>query len=243
LTELYNASNAALEIYTLRDTAYWQFLLEAQRYPVWMIGGAGADQPIGYLCQTPLAGGKSVRVIESVVLNAGVGLALLQHLATVSAGEIQIGWPPSSRLGQVGRSLGSTPMPDDQWLLRLADPAHFLHKIGPVFAGRLAAAGWAGLTADVLINLYRRAYRLKFVGGQLHEVDAVGFVDASMGADGGDLCIPPEAFIRLLFGYRTLAELRDAWPDLVVKPASRPLLEALFPKCDSFFLLPYLYRG
>ena len=42
---------------------------------------------------------------------------------------------------------------------------------------------------------------------------------------------------------RTLAELQDAWPDIVIQPERRYLLDALFRKQESFFCLPYLYRG
>jgi hypothetical protein len=75
------------------------------------------------------------------------------------------------------------------------------------------------------------------------QVAPLGFVDASMGADGGDLCIPPDAFVRLVLGYRDLDELGDAWPDIVVKAQSRYLLQALFPKMTSYFWMPYLYYG
>jgi hypothetical protein len=93
------------------------------------------------------------------------------------------------------------------------------------------------------VNLFRQAFALRFVGGALQEVAALGFVDASMGADGGDLCIPPDAFVRLVMGYRTLEELSDAWPDIVVRPARRHLLDTLFPNCRAYFSMPYFYYG
>jgi hypothetical protein len=61
-----------------------------------------------------------------------------------------------------------------------------------------------------------------------------------MGADGGDLCIPPEAFVRLVIGYRALDELRDAWPDIVWRDSSRHWLDVLFPKMDSWLRMPYM---
>ena len=60
-----------------------------------------------------------------------------------------------------------------------------------------------------------------------------------MGADGGHLCIPPDALLRLLFGYRRLDELFDAWPDLLVKPETRHLFETLWPRLDSYLYTPY----
>lgn len=64
-----------------------------------------------------------------------------------------------------------------------------------------------------------------------------------MGADGGHLCIPPEAFLRLLFGYRALDELFDAWPDILVKPEARSLLNTLFPRLQPFLYTAYQYLG
>lgn len=64
-----------------------------------------------------------------------------------------------------------------------------------------------------------------------------------MGADAGDLAIPPDAFLRLLFGYRNLDELHDAWPDIVVRPDRRALITCLFPKFDAQLWLPYMHCG
>ena len=60
-----------------------------------------------------------------------------------------------------------------------------------------------------------------------------------MGADGGHLCIPPEAFVRLVFGYRSLEQLFDAWPDIIVKRAIRHLIDVLFPLMPSYLYTPY----
>jgi hypothetical protein len=50
---------------------------------------------------------------------------------------------------------------------------------------------------------------------------------------------PPEAFLRLVFGYRELAELRDAWPDIMIKPEVRHLVEVLFPGMLSYLHMPF----
>jgi hypothetical protein len=49
--------------------------------------------------------------------------------------------------------------------------------------------------------------------------------------------------VRLVLGYRTLDQLLDAWPDIVIRPSSRHLLETLFPKCRAYFSMPYFYFG
>lgn len=243
LVQLYARNMAAVQVATLRDAAYWHFLLAQEQYPVEVIEDRQQGQTVGYLCPLTQPDRQSSRVIESSIESAEVGWAVLARLKATTTGEIQVGWPESNALVRLLRSLGSTSAPPDQWLLRLPDVAHFLLHIGPVLERRLAASAYAGLTMDLTINLFRQAFRLGFVAGKLQYAAALGFVDASMGADGGDLCIPPDAFVRLLFGYRTLTELSDAWPDLVVKPARRHLFDILFPKMNGYFWMPYLYWG
>ena len=188
----------------------------------------------------PLARGRGVKTPESGIAGYAAGMTALQTLKQEYGADIQLGWPQTNTLTQIGRSLGSTPLPADQWLLRITDVAGFLTKLAPVFEQRLARSDCAGLTANLCVNLFRHAFVLHFTRGKLERVAAVGFVDASMGADGGDLCIPPDAFVRLVFGYRDLDELHDAWPDITIKPASRRLLEILFPKVAAYFCMPYL---
>lgn len=241
LTALYEENMAALPISTQRSADYWRYLLQAAQYPVRLVEDVHTHSAVGYICTLPSPRG--IRVIESGIADYAVGLAVLQQLKQETNGEIQLGWPQTNLLVQLGRSLGSAPTPGDQWLLRLHDVAQFLTKIGPVLERRLAASSCADLTQDLCINLFRHAFVLQFAAGKLQNVRAAGFVDASMGADGGDLCIPPDAFVRLVFGYRTLAELGDAWPDIVVKAQSRYLIDVLFPKVQSYFWLPYLYCG
>jgi hypothetical protein len=45
----------------------------------------------------------------------------------------------------------------------------------------------------------------------------------------------------LVLGYRKLDELRDAWPDIVIKAESRRIIDALFPKMESYLYTPYAY--
>ncbi len=241
LTDLYQKSIASLDLAALRNLDYWQYLLQWAEYPVRIVEDMRNHSVVGYVCA--LASNRGIKVLESGMLDYAASIAVLQQFKRETSGEIQLGWPQTNPLVQIGRSLGSVPIPGDQWLLRIRDVANFLTKIGPVLERRLAASACAGLTINLCINLFRQAFVLHFVAGKLCDVIAAGFVDASMGADGGDLCIPPDAFVRLVCGYRSLDELADAWPDIVVKPASRYLIEALFPKRPAYFSMPYLYCG
>jgi hypothetical protein len=48
--------------------------------------------------------------------------------------------------------------------------------------------------------------------------------------------IPSLVFLKLLFGHRSLAELRDAFPDVIAGDDARPVLEALFPRRPTWLL-------
>lgn len=239
LTELYQDSTAALQLRTLRSADYWQYLLECELLPARLVQDRRSGKTVGYVCANTHRDGQELRVIESGIVSYDVSMAVLRQLKTETAGEIRLSWPHTGSLVQVGRSLGSVPVPAYQWLVRITDVKQFLFRIAPALERRLAASDCADLTFELRINLFRQAFVLHFEVGKLLNVESVGFVDASMGADGGDLCIPPDAFVRLVLGYRELDELRDAWPDIVVQPESRHVLQVLFPKLKSYLCVPY----
>jgi hypothetical protein len=57
----------------------------------------------------------------------------------------------------------------------------------------------------------------------------------SPGQEEGDAWFPDHSFLQLLFGYRSLGELEHAFPDCAARdPATRVLLEGLFPKRPSY---------
>ncbi len=239
LTRLYQDSTADLQLYTLRDAAYWQFLLQRAGLAIRVVKDSDEGRVAGYLCSIERAEGRGITVPESQIAGFEAGMAVLRQLKTETTGEIRLGGPETQTLARIGRSLGSTARPAYQWLLRISDVARFLSKIGPALERRVAASDCAGLTADLCVNLYRQAYVLHFQTGKLTQVERAGFVDASMGADGGDLNIPPDAFVRLVLGYRDLDQLREAWPDIVVKAESRRFLDVLFPRMGSWVHMPY----
>jgi len=45
---------------------------------------------------------------------------------------------------------------------------------------------------------------------------------------------PPLVFLELLFGYRSLADLRAAYPDCWANDEAGVLLNALFPRANSY---------
>ncbi len=241
LMAFYGQAMSPLDLHIVRDAVYWGYLLQHAQHPIALLEEIETGQTLGYA--SILRSAERLVVLESSLPTAAAGMTLLQHLKVGSAAEIQIAWPASSTLVQLARSLGSHQLLGSQWLLRIPDLAHFISRIAPILENRLAASPWRGLNAEMIVNTFREAHRLRFVDGRLAGIDPLGFVDASMGADGGHLCIPPDALLRLIFGYRRLDELFDAWPDLLVKPEARHLFETLWPRLDSYLYTPYHYLG
>ena len=241
LVEGYTDATSTLDITIQRPPAYWRFLLEAAHYPVEIVENAQSGGTLGYA--VIVRSEERITILECGLPDASACLGLLQHIKTQASQQVLVSGPDHAPLVQLARSLGSQRVEGGQWLLRFPDVARFLMRIGPALQNRLADSPWRGLTMELIINLYHQAYRLRFQTGSLVGVDALGFVDASMSADGGHLCIPPEAFVRLLSGYRALDELFDAWPDITLKPEVRNLIDVLFPPRKAYLYTPYHFMG
>jgi len=243
LVEKYDEMVSGLDCYTQRTPAYWRYLIEAARHPVSIVEHGATGAKLGYVTTShPPHDPNQPQIIENGLAETADCLAVLGQLKTQANQQITIYWPQQTPLVKLARSLGSQTVRGGQWLIRIPDVARFLGKMGPVFAQRLAA-GWRTYTGTLIINLFRQAFRLRFEQGKLAGADSLGFVDSSMGADPGDLLIPPEAFVRLVMGYRRLEDLFDAWPDILVKPAARPLVDILFPPLSGYLSTPYHFLG
>ena len=238
LTRLHHEALANAQLCVVRGEDDWLYLLQTAHWPVQIVQDV-KGAPVGYVVASSSSNGLDIS--EGVALDGDAALAALSLLRSgmASEGEMSLAGTPVSGLVRAARALGSTPHIAYQWLVSITNLPGFLMRIAPVLTRRLAASEFAGFSSPLTINLFREAFVLQFERGELVAVAPAGFVDTSMGADGGDLCIPPDAFVRLIFGYRALDELRDAWPDLSLKPHRSRLFESLFPRLASLVWMPY----
>jgi hypothetical protein len=117
------------------------------------------------------------------------------------------------------------------WYLRVPDLPGFLRHIAPVLERRLAASPAAGFSGELRISFYREGVRLAFENGRLVSCERG---QVKPGSGDGMAGFPGLTFLQLLFGYRSLAEVRYAFADCWVDgDGPRLLLEALFPKQPS----------
>ena len=117
------------------------------------------------------------------------------------------------------------------WYIRVADLAGFMRQVTPVLEQRLASSVAAGHSGEVRLTFYREGLRLVFDHGKLTTVEAWQPVPQG---HSGEAAFPELTFLQLLFGYRSLEELKyafaDCWTD---NDATHVLLDALFPRQPS----------
>jgi hypothetical protein len=117
------------------------------------------------------------------------------------------------------------------WYLRVADLISFINHIKPVLNERLQRSTFAGHSGEFKISFYRSGLRMKFENGNLTHVD--GWKPAPK-AFSGNAVFPDLTLLKLLFGYRSLEELKFAFPDCLTESDSdHALLDILFPKQAS----------
>jgi hypothetical protein len=117
------------------------------------------------------------------------------------------------------------------WYLRVPDLPAFLRQIAPALETRLATSPAAGHSGTLRLGFYLSALELRLEEGRLVEVESQPYRRRS----DYDAHFPDLTFLQLLFGYRSLEELRHAFPDCYVKAdETAGLLDALFPRTNSF---------
>jgi hypothetical protein len=146
---------------------------------------------------------------------------------------IRLCLPVDSTLVQGARYLGAHDLGTYAWQIRLVDVGALLRVLSPVLERRVAASALAGLTANVCLNLYREAFEMRFLGGQLVAVEALGFCDR------GGIRLPPQLAAPLILGHRTWKELRHAYPDVSVSAEWQQLVDVLFPRMRSYLYTVY----
>lgn len=114
------------------------------------------------------------------------------------------------------------------WYIRVADLPSFILHITPALEDRLARSPVAGHSGELKITFYTNGLRLVFEKGRLAQVEAWRPMPQG---HSGVAAFPNLTFLQLLFGYRSLEELKYAFADCwTSNDEASALLNALFPK-------------
>ncbi|MBI3941800.1 MAG: GNAT family N-acetyltransferase [Chloroflexi bacterium] len=116
------------------------------------------------------------------------------------------------------------------WYVRVPDLPAFLRLIKPVLEERLRKSILVGHSGKMHVSFDRSGFRMIFDQGQLVTVE--DWQPSPRNEE--DAAFPNLTFLQLLFGYRTLDELRYAYADCWTNGDEAPaLLDILFPKQNS----------
>ncbi len=114
------------------------------------------------------------------------------------------------------------------WYIRVPNLPGFLRLIIPVLEERLQASTFTGYTGDLKISFYRWGLCMVFEQGRLKSMENARYLWHE-----ADVAFPGLTFLQILFGYRSLEELKAMLPDCYSKDSVDALVSALFPKQDS----------
>ena len=137
----------------------------AMEADTWVIAGPGGEV-IGYW-RVPSEGfGDGLIVSEASQLPYQAAQAALRHLKSLAQTRgkpyIRLATPAESSLWRTAQAWGAQDNGHYEWQLRIVDVPRLLRHLAPVLEQRLADSPFAGLTENVLLNLYREAYELRF---------------------------------------------------------------------------------
>ncbi len=117
------------------------------------------------------------------------------------------------------------------WYVRVPDLPGFGRHVALALERRLAASPAAGYSGALHLDFYRGGLRLALEQGRLAAVEEWSLPPWGEAQAG----FPALVFLQLLFGYRSLDALRDAYPDVwTADDTSHAVLQGLFPARPSW---------
>jgi GNAT superfamily N-acetyltransferase len=256
LMELYNRQRSASMVWSIASERFWRYQIKEEKDPTvvgkqmcvrMIVDDAGAVQ--GYVMVATKRWGKSLDVY-ALYIAAGVSWQAVVPplLRVLQAYGLQIpavrsDVPPfdeiSFWLGSahpvyevLGEALAPYYEPPYAWYVRVPDVLAFIRHIAPALEKRLANSIAAAYTGELTLDFFRGGLHMVFDKGHITHLEPWR---APAYKNTADASCPALVFLQLLFGYRSLAELRYAFPDVRVENSeAEVLLNALFPKKFSW---------
>jgi predicted acetyltransferase len=114
------------------------------------------------------------------------------------------------------------------WQIRITDNLNMFRKMKTLLKKRLKSSTYNRLTEKVNLSFYRYTVQLTIENGAITDIQRL--------QDSEDKAVTfnPTVFMQLLLGYRSREELELTYPDFIVRPSHRHLIDVLFPKLPSY---------
>lgn len=125
------------------------------------------------------------------------------------------------------RGLAGQPQPY-AWQIRVSDYLSMFRRMKTLLEKRLKACEYSRLTGKINLNFFRYTVQLTVESGAITDVQRL--------EDSEDKAVRfnPTVFTQLLLGYRCREELELTYPDFIVRPSHRHLIDVFFPKLPSY---------
>ena len=253
LSTVYSQAAKRSLIYAVRDQALWNLELSGRSQNnitrlVWNIIERVSDgEPVGFLAHPWFADGTS---FSASMFELKAGISWLDVSPSIARQLWELGKITCQREGRLCSEFtfalsGSHPVyqvlgnhlprirEPYAWYLRIPDLQAFLRRIAPVLEERLSASLIPGHTAELKLNFYSSGLRLVFSNGKLTTIDSWQPDTSSL----GDIAFPNQTFLQLIFGYRSLDEIKFSYTDCRCdRDEDALLISSLFPRKSSQFL-------
>ncbi len=236
LMSLYNQIIEELDIKSIRNEEIWHFLLSpALKFDptmeIWIILDK-TENIKGYFRITQEGFGKGLIVTEVSNLTYNMARAVIKKLKGLSIKHnkpyLRFNIYENSVLVETALSMGANTFDHYAWQIYFVDLKKFVKKISPVLEQRIKDSPFAGLTENFIINTYRETLELRFVKGEIKEVNLMRTSDIN------HINIPPNLIIPFILGYRTREDLLQYNHDFLYEKKWEFLIDVLFPKMKSF---------
>ncbi len=250
---LYDRQRAGSMVSTPIEERWWRYQLQSWRtdetgdsWHIQMIVDA-AGTAVGYLITPTLRWKKAIPVWQlEVEPHVNLQAAMPPMLRALQAqGQQMHARVTAEPLSQFVFMFGSThPVydvldallhfkrePSYAWYIRVPHLPALIQRIAPVLERRLVGSPVASYSGEIKLDFYRGGLRMVFEKGHLVSAEDWRRPAWDANEDGG---FPPLVFLQLLFGYRSLDDLRHAFPDVEVKDQLEIMLKTLFPTKPSW---------
>jgi predicted acetyltransferase len=238
--QLLAQSQKKFYVHTIRDEEIWKMQQEtgiesANRFEGYIL--EKGDQTIAYLriSYRPLE--KELILREVSETNQDASEALLRFLKDTDKERgletliVQASYrdPFTKQLA----TLGAVQHMPYAWQIRIVDYAKIIQKMKPIFENRLASSTYCHLTERLCINFYRYTMEVTVEDGKITSINRL---DSS---EDRNIRVNPQVFTQLLLGHRSREELEAVYPDFIIRPSHKDLVDMLFPKLPSYIHSAY----
>lgn len=118
-------------------------------------------------------------------------------------------------------------IPPYAWQIKVIDHAKIFQKMKPLFEKRLATSSYNHLTEKLNFNFYRYSVQVAVEDSTITDIHKL---DSN---EDKTIRVNPQVFTQLLLGHRSREELEMTYPDFIIRPSHKQLIDVLFPKLPS----------